>query len=182
MAVSSTLKKAAGRLFKQQVGMETAVITPHQTVIMPQLIPQFQTSYQFPESDVIDINPQPITQSTLADYLFIGRQYHALCRHHFVEQVMHGHYAYSRYVEYRTCAIAAAYAGAFGSESIKSRKLSKSMAIWRLNQRVGYDLTSRMIVGPTGRTNTVADEMFKLIDVDYWTREGVADWLQVVGL
>ncbi|MBK7897536.1 MAG: hypothetical protein IPJ90_22170 [Anaerolineaceae bacterium] len=55
------------------------------------------------------------------------------------------------------------------------------MAIWRLSQRVGYNIGERQVVGPTGRHNNLADEMIKLVDDNLWTRAGVAEWVASLG-
>lgn len=120
--------------------------------------------------------------ATLSNYLRIGRLYHPLCRNSFIECVQIGYYYYERRKEWRTCALAAAYAGAFGPQSIERPEFSYSMALWRLSQRVGFDIGQRQIVGPTGRHNTLADEMIKLVDENLWTRVGVAEWLESLGV
>lgn len=121
-------------------------------------------------------------QPTLSHYLTIGRTYHPLCRHAFVEKRVIGYYQYERRVAFRTCAMAAAYAGAFGPTSIERPEFSYSMAIWRLSQHVGYDMEDLCVYGPTGRYQSVAKEMIALVDNDFWTREGVAEWLASLGL
>ncbi|MCB8926119.1 MAG: hypothetical protein H6652_10905 [Ardenticatenaceae bacterium] len=132
----------------------------------PIIIPSYQTSQ---------------TVHTLSNFLQIGRMYHSLCRNAFVEKVQIGYYAYERREEWRTCALAAAYAGAFGPQSIERPDFSYSMAIWRLSQRVGFDIGKREVVGPTGRHNNLADEMIKLVDENLWTRAGVAEWVASLG-
>ncbi len=124
----------------------------------------------------------PVDTATLSNYLRLGRMYHPLCRHAFVEKRMVGYYHYERCVAYRTCAVAAAYAGAFGPQSIERPDFSYSMAVWRLSQKVGYDLNGRSVYGPTGRYQPIAEEMMQLVDKDYWTREGLVEWLASVGL
>ena len=118
----------------------------------------------------------------LSQLLRMGRRYHPLCRNAFVERVQIGYYAYERRNEWRTCALAAAYAGAFGPESIEKPEFSYSMAIWRLSRRVGFDIGQRQVIGPTGRRNSLADEMIKLTDDNLWTRAGVAEWLASLGV
>ena len=118
---------------------------------------------------------------TLSHFLHMGRLYHPLCRNAFVERVQLGYYAYEQREEWRTCALAAAYAGAFGPHSIERPDFSYSMAIWRLSQRVGFDIGQRQVVGPTGRHNNLADEMIKLVDDNLWTRAGVAEWVATLG-
>lgn len=141
--------------------------------------------------------PQPVRQShalqplpveaaprtgMLAHFLRLGRQYHPLCRNAFMEKRVLGYYHYERRVEFSTCAVAAAYAGAFGSQSVERPDFSYSMALWRLSQKTGYDLNHMQVNGPTGRRQSVAKEMMHLIDKDYWTREGVAEWLESLKL
>ncbi len=113
----------------------------------------------------------------LASYVAIGRTYHELCRNAFVERVQVGYYIYERRTEWRTCALAAAYAGAFGPQSVEQPEFSYSQAVWRLSQRIGCDLDQLYVVGPTGRVAAVPDEMILLIDANYWFRQGVAEWL-----
>lgn len=147
--------------------------TPKQTA----LIPQKPTPIIIPHSpEELDVK-----RDTLSNFLQIGRLYHPLCRNAFVEKVQTGYYAYERREEWRTCALAAAYAGAFGPQSIERPDFSYSMAIWRLSQRVGYNIGERQVVGPTGRHNNLADEMIKLIDDNLWTRVGVAEWVASLG-
>lgn len=136
-----------------------------------------------PEPIIIKLPPKETqTQTeTLSNFLRIGRLYHPLCRNAFVERVQMGYYAYERREEWRTCALAAAYAGAFGPQSIERPDFSYSMAIWRLSQRVGFDIGQRQVVGPTGRHSNLADEMIKLVDENLWTRAGVADWVASLG-
>lgn len=135
-------------------------------------------------SPVIITLPAPLVSQrySLSNYLRLGRTYHALCRNTFVERVQIGYYAYERREEWRTCALAAAYAGAFGPQSIEKPEFSYSMAIWRLSQLVGFDIGQHQVTGPTGRLNDLADEMIKLVDENLWTRAGVAEWLASLGV
>ncbi len=151
----------------------TELIVPER----PSLIPHQ------PKPIIINLPPsQPqIETDTLSNFLHMGRLYHPLCRNAFVERVQLGYYAYERREEWRTCALAAAYAGAFGPQSIEKPDFSYSMAIWRLSQRVGFDIGQRQVVGPTGRHNNLADEMIKLVDDNLWTRAGVAEWVATLG-
>lgn len=149
------------------------------------LAPPKQASLIPHKPDPIIINlppnePEP-NRDTLANFLRIGRLYHPLCRNAFVEKVQLGYYAYEQREEWRTCALAAAYAGAFGPQSIERPDFSYSMAIWRLSQRVGFNIGERQVVGPTGRHNNLADEMIKLVDDNLWTRAGVAEWVASLG-
>ena len=143
----------------------------------PSLIP-----YQ-PDPIIINLPPNEpeIQTATLSNFLRIGRLYHPLCRNAFVEKVQLGFYAYERREEWRTCPLAATYAGAFGPQSIERPDFSYSMAIWRLSQRVGYNIGDRQVIGPTGRHNNLADEMIKLVDDNLWTRAGVAEWVASLG-
>lgn len=118
----------------------------------------------------------------LSELLNIGRRYHKLCRYDFVQKVQHGYYLYERWDEWRTCALAAVYAGAFGAASIEAPGFSYSQAVWRLSQLVGYNLGERVVDGPTGRRSTVADEMIKLVDENLWSRAGVVEWLASEGM
>jgi hypothetical protein len=136
-----------------------------------------------PDPIIIHLPPNEpeSNRDTLANFLQIGRLYHPLCRNAFVEKVAVGYYAYERREEWRTCALAAAYAGAFGPQSIEKPDFSYSMAIWRLSQRAGFNIGERQVVGPTGRHNNLADEMIKLVDDNLWTRAGVAEWVASLG-
>lgn len=118
----------------------------------------------------------------LSDLILVGRTYHPLCRQAFVEKVQIGYYAYERREEWRTCTLAAAYAGAFGPDSIQRPDFSYTMAVWRLSQRLGYDIGKLQVVGPTGRHNSLANEMIELTDVNLWTRAGVAEWVSSIGM
>jgi hypothetical protein len=137
----------------------------------------------YPAPVIISL-PAPLVdpQHSLSNYLRLGRAYHPLCRNTFVERVQIGYYAYERREEWRTCALAAAYAGAFGPKSIEKPEFSYSMAIWRLSQMVGFDISQHQVTGPTGRRNNLADEMIKLVDENLWTRAGVAEWLASLGV
>ncbi|WP_420643024.1 hypothetical protein [Candidatus Leptofilum sp.] len=145
---------------------EQAALIPHQPD--PIIIPQ-------------QPNPPQTSTDTLSNFLRIGRLYHPLCRNAFVEKVQLGYYAYEQREEWHTCALAAAYAGAFGPQSIERPDFSYSMAIWRLSQRIGFNIGERQVIGPTGRHNNLADEMIKLVDDNLWTRAGVADWVASLG-
>lgn len=134
------------------------------------------------EKPTIVIPSQFHPERKLSHYLFVGRTYHDLCRNTFVEKVQHGYYAYERWFEWRTCAVAAAYAGAFGASSIEHPEFSYSMAVWRLSQLVGYDIGKYEITDPTGRTAPVAEAMIKLVDENYWNRIGVFELLVSKGL
>lgn len=139
---------------------------------------------QKPAPIIINVpQAQPYVQvNTLSNFLRIGRLYHPLCRNTFVERVQIGYYAYERREEWRTCALAAAYAGAFGPQSIEKPEFSYTMSIWRLSQLVGFDIGQRQVMGPTGRRNNLADEMIRLVDENLWNRAGVADWLASLSL
>ncbi len=137
---------------------------------------------------IVSIPPAPIVitavsgNGLLSYYLRIGRAYHALCRGTFVQRVQRGYYAYERREEWQTCALAAAYAGAFGPQSIEKPEFSYTMAIWQLSQLVGFDIGQHQVTGPTGRRGSVAEEMIKLVDENLWTRAGVAEWLASIGV
>lgn len=137
-----------------------------------------------PDPIIIDI-PQPQRQvhsNALSTYLNMGRQMHPMCRNNFVERVELGYYHYERRTEWRTSALAAAYAGAFGPRSVESPEFSYSMAIWRLSQKLGYDLRQTVVSGPTGRCQPILNEMIQLVDEDGWTRDGIAAWLASLNL
>ena len=114
----------------------------------------------------------------LAGFLLVGRTYHERASvGSFVDKVQIGFYAYERHEEWRTCALAAAYAGAFGPQVVERDGFSYTQAIWQLSDRVGYDLNELYVLGPSGRVSAVCDEMILLTDTNQWTRLGVAHWL-----
>lgn len=119
---------------------------------------------------------------TLSRSLALGRTYHPLCRGTFVQKVQHGYYAYERWTEWQTCALAAAYAGVFGPGEIERPEFSYSQACWLLGRVLGYDPAKLIVEGPTGRRLPVAEEMVKLVDDNLWNRRAVAAWLGSVGL
>ena len=119
---------------------------------------------------------------TLSRSLALGRTYHPLCRGTFVQKVQHGYYAYERWTEWQTCALAAAYAGIFGPGEIEKPEFSYSQACWLLSQVVGYDPAKLIVEGPTGRRLPVAEEMVRLVDDNLWNRRAVAAWLGSKGL
>ena len=119
---------------------------------------------------------------SLSRALVRGRVFHPLCRNAFVECQTIGFYGYEQRQEWRTCALAAAYAGIFGPGEIERPSFSYTQACWLLGQVLGYDPAKRIIEGPTGRRLPVAEEMIALTDVDLWTRRGVAAWLGSMGL
>ncbi len=119
---------------------------------------------------------------TLSSSLALGRTYHPLCRGTFVQKVQHGYYAYERWTEWQTCALAAAYAGIFGPGEIEKPEFSYSQACWLLSQVVGYDPAKLIVEGPTGRRLPVAEEMVRLVDDNLWNRRAVAAWLGSKGL
>lgn len=125
--------------------------------------------------------PRPAIRP-LSELISIGRTYHPLCRHAFIEKRTTGYYHYERRIQYRTCALAAAYAAAFGPAAIEQPEFSYSMACWRLAQIVGYDPDTLFIYGPTGRYQPLAAEIIQLVDSNLWTRQGVAEWLAAEGL
>lgn len=127
---------------------------------------------------------QPLNRGglTLSRSLALGRTYHPLCRGTFVQKVQHGYYAYERWTEWQTCALAAAYAGIFGPGEIEKPEFSYSQACWLLSQVLGYDPSKLTVEGPTGRRGSVAEEMVKLTDDNLWNRRAVAAWLGSVGL
>lgn len=167
-----------------------------QTIHRPS-VPFVVTNYQRPNSGELPVivaipanngqnvrgpNDTPNRGVTLSRALALGRTYHPLCRQAFTERVTIGYYAYEQRQEWRTCALAAAYAGIFGPGEIERPDFSYSQACWLLGQVLGYDPAKLIVEGPTGRRLPVAEEMIALTDVDLWTRRGVAAWLGRVGL
>lgn len=142
---------------------------------------------------VIDVNPQPNSDgvewpfvpplnSHLSQALLRGRELHPLARHSFVECETIGYYSYERRQVWRTCALAAAYAGIFGAEAIEQPDFSYTQCCWLLSNVLGYDPSKRIVNGPTGRRLPVAEEMVKLTDDNFWNRRTIAAWLWSVGL
>jgi len=185
MVLKSMFQQLTGKILATSPPSQRAIRHSPQTVLTPvRLSPKSTTLPQPMSPTVIDMRwQQPRPQSTsLSHYLRIGSQYHPLCRHSFVEQVIKGQTRRASQVEFRTCALAAAYAGAYGADTIREPKFSYSMATWRLSNLLGKDISNAKVSGPTGRTNnSVIDEMIQLVDENYWTREGVADWLESIG-
>lgn len=128
--------------------------------------------------------------NSLAACLERGRRMHPLCRDSFIERHDIGYYHYERRTEWHTCAVAAAYAGAFGARAIETAVPvcsparmpltgpSGSQMTWQLSHRLGIDLQNTAVYGPTGRRQPIADEMIQLTDRDGWTRAGIVSWLQ----
>lgn len=148
----------------------TAAFTP---VKQEQLVRQ-QRRVHIVQENVI--NPK------LSYLMLVGRRYHPLCRDAFVERVAIGYYAYERRYEWRTCAIAAAYAGAFGAESIERPDFSYSMAVYRLSKLIGYDMHKLRMNLPTGTQMPLDEGIMSLVDNHLWTRQGVAELLMDNGL
>lgn len=119
--------------------------------------------------------------SWLGYFLATGRQMHDPISDAFVGYKDSGYYHYERRRNWLTCAVAAAYAGAFGAESIEEQRLSPSLVKWRLGHLIGVDLDTVTVTGPTGRTQPVLDEMISLMDTDGWSRAGIAEWLYSQG-
>lgn len=167
-------------IFGLDNGRETAVVT---LSAPPTWQPAGELAQQQPAPVIIPgYVPTAWPDQRLSTFLRIGRLYHPLCRNTFVERVQIGYYAYERREEWRTCALAAAYAGAFGPQSIEQPEFSYTMAVWRLSQRVGFDIGAGLVRSPGGRCGSVAEEMVKLVDENLWTRAGVADWLASMGM
>lgn len=122
------------------------------------------------------------TTRPLSELIEIGRQYHPLCRRAFIEKRTTGYYHYERRTTWYTCAIAAAYAAAFGREEVQQPCFSYSMALWQLAPVIGYRANEMTVTGPTGRTQPVSEEIMQLVDVNFWTRQGIAEWLASEGL
>ncbi|NJN53571.1 MAG: hypothetical protein HC804_01745 [Anaerolineae bacterium] len=136
------------------------------------------TGYGRPAPLILEIS---VTRP-LSELIAIGRQYHPLCRGAFLKRVTTGYYHYERRTTWHTCALAAAYAGAYGREAIERLDFSYSMASFRLARVIGYRADELTVTGPTGRVQTVAEEMMQLVDENLWTRQGVAEWLEGIGL
>lgn len=125
----------------------------------------------------------------LAELLQIGRRFHDRApANYFVWQR-----PYDRNRDYyenlvgsnrpiHTCAVAAAYAGAFGPQAVEQSGFSWSEAVWRLNRHIGYNLDELLVVGPTRRQSTIYDEMILLNDANGWSRAGVAEWLPTAAI
>lgn len=188
MTVRTKLQQFASKLFTPDSSSQPMTIQSEQTVMAPIRVRPNSSpaAHALTQPEVISIPQQTVRQGSsvpLSQLLRIGSFIHPLCRHSFVEQSICSPYAYSRrHVNYRTSALAASYVGAYGPHAIKEAEFSYSMAVWRMSRVVGYDITKLIVEGPTGRINSVADEMIQLTDEDYWTREGVAEWLESVGL
>lgn len=182
MSTRLKLASIATRLFPPPFNTHLPIITPQQEFIGNHSDQPYYPAAPGPVVIDMPARVRPVDTATLSNYLRIGRTYHPLCRHAFIEQRMTGYYHYEQRVEYSTCAVAAAYAGAFGPQSIERPDFSYSMALWRLSQKVGYDLNTLIVNGPTGRRQSVAEEMMQLVDINHWSREGLVEWLESLGL
>lgn len=118
----------------------------------------------------------------LSELIAIGRTYHPLCRGAFIEKRVTGYYHYEQRVTWHTCALAAAYAAAYGRETVERPEFSYSMALFRLARIIGYRADELTVTGPTGRVQPVSEEVMQLVDINYWTRQGVAEWLEDIRL
>jgi hypothetical protein len=122
--------------------------------------------------------PEP--RRSLAELIRLGATYHDQASPGaFVEKVTMGYYAYERREVWRTCALAAAYAGAFGPASIERPQFSYSEAVFMLNGRLGYHLYTE-VTDPVGGRGRLVDRIIKLTDDHKWTREGVAQWVEEI--
>lgn len=180
MTTRTTLIRLLSKQKSTSGATTLTVFSPNEVIVPQRPLP---IPHQ-PQPIIINLPPnEPQTQTeTLSNFLRIGLQYHPLCRGNFVEKVGIGFYYYERRIEFRTCAIAAAYAGAFGPSSIEDSDFSKSMALWKLKRKLGYSLEELKVFGPTGRDNSLAQEIINLTDVDGWNRRGIAEWLESIGL
>lgn len=177
MTTRTTISRWLGKQTPTPGTTALTVQSPIDVIVTERPLP---IPYQ-PEPIIIHLPPQETQTQRLSNFLRIGRLYHPLCRNNFVERVQIGYYVYERREEWRTCALAAAYAGAFGPQSIERPDFSYSMAVWRLSQRVGFDIGQQPVAGPTGRRSNLADEMIQMVDENLWTRAGVADWVESLG-
>lgn len=119
--------------------------------------------------------------SWLGYFLALGRAIHGPVADEFMVREGRGYYHYEKQDRFLTNAVAAAYAGAFGRESVEAQPFSPSLAKWRLSHLLGMDLDQVRVSGPTGRTQPVLDEMIDLMHTDGWSRAGIADWLYSLG-
>ena len=105
MTTRTTISRWLG---KQTSSKNRPAITPKRPVELIVTERPLPIPHQ-PEPIIINLPPNEKTQTeTLSHFLRIGRLYHPLCRHAFVERVQIGYYAYERRNEWRTCALAAA--------------------------------------------------------------------------
>lgn len=187
MSTHTKLVNIVARLFAPPLSHSLPIVTTPQNHRVEGNVASAVTRSHHPAMPgpvVIDMPTpvKPIDTAALSNYLRIGRTYHPLCRHAFIEKQITGYYHYEQRVIYKTCAVAAAYAGAFGPQSIERPDFSYSMALWRLSQKVGYNLNTLIVHGPTGRRQPVAEEMMQLVDENHWTREGLVEWLESLDL
>lgn len=119
-------------------------------------------------------------RQSLADLIRVGATYHPPASPGaFVEKIQSGYYAYERREEWRTCIIAAAYAGAFGPGSVERPYFSYTQAVYRLSRQVGYNL-EMIVTDPLGVTGKFAERIIKLTDDHHWQREGIIEWVSEV--
>ncbi len=162
-----------------------------QTAVMP----YEQKSIQRPTTVVPTIvlkAPMPNsvpTHQKLSQLILSGRQHHPQAVGSFVEQVTAGYYAYEQRTEWRTCALAAAYVGAFGPNAINERT-GQSMVNAGLEPLIGYHPDMLTIAGPPLPINggtahhvrSVSATIQALNDNHGWTRLAIARWLAQQGL
>lgn len=135
-----------------------------------------------PTGTVIAIPTVRPTTRPLSELIAIGRTYHPICRHAFVEKRITGYYHYERRATWYTCALAAAVVAAYGYAAVERDDFSYSEAIYLLARVTGYRADVLRVPGPTGRLQPVADEIMQLVDENLWSRAGVATWLEDIGL
>lgn len=163
-------------------GPECAVTTPNNSSLAPVVIPGQAQAEDGPPPIFID-NGSGASQERgaglagLARLILIGRQYHeAAGPGAFVEKIYQGYYGYERHTVYKTCAIAAAYAGAFGPKSIERPAFSYSQAVYTLSLLLNFDL-KQTVTDPAGGRGPLVVRIIKLTDVHYWDTAGIVAWL-----
>lgn len=119
--------------------------------------------------------------ATLSELILAGRRLHKVCRGGYVRKIRHGSYLYERWDEWTTCALAAAYAGAFGAKAVERDDWSPDEAIWKLEMVLGYNVRTQRITSPNRYETTIEKEIYHLVDAKMWSREGVALWLITQG-
>ena len=145
------------------------------------------------QTDVIIVEGQrEITAyKRLSQLIETGRHYHTQAKGYFVQKWSNNHYFVKHRVEeLRTCALAAAYVGSYGPNSINER-ITRSMVEAELEPIIGYHPGLRIITCPVlydrrnqpyQGTSSVSALVQYLNDQEGWTRAAISRELARQGL
>lgn len=151
-------------------------IEPVKTAVSAQPIVTAVSPYQPGQTAVNDIWIEtavyPASSSstiTLSQLIKIGACYHAAAQPGSLFEVeAQGHYQYSKYDEFKTGPIAAAFVAAFGFDALAARPVEAEM-IFRLSRYIGRPLDEDV-------------ETINRLTNEGWGRDGVAEYLEANGL